>query len=724
MNFRVPNFDVAPTETSALLSPGELVLDMWRSAVKYKRPIKRSISVFLALAVLYLLVTPKQYLATAEMMIDPRKSEEVVPQRSSTPQADAPVDASVVESEGTVLQSENVILAVIKKLNLVNSPTFDKSSGVIPSILGFVKGLFGISGPTDYERLRATVEAFQDRLTVKRVGVTYVFDISFLSPDPAEAAAIANGIAAAYVDDLLAAKYAARQRASGWMQERLNALAQQATKSELAVAEFKRVHAIVSTGGRLIDEQQVGEMQSQLTLARAAKNNAKAKLDRIEEILGKRKLDLSVADALSNQVIINLRDSYVDLSKRAADLESRLGRNHEAPMRLRADMEQVSNSIFEELRRIGEGYKSDYQIASEHEAAIQKDLASAVAQSASTNEAQVELAQLESEAQASRALYDTFLQRFGEVVQQQSSPMTETRVVTEASAPLKKSKPKTLLTLIGATFVGSLVGFGYGWVREKTDRSLRSASQAESVVKAPVIASVPHLDGHSRKSIAREAINRPLSAFSESIRDIRLFLEWQRQENGVQVVGITSAIGSEGKSTIAANLAGLIAKSRARILLIDGDLRSRSLTTLIGSQSKGIADILKHGVPMEQGAVFDEAGRYDFMPAGVASVDSGELLASREMKELTTALRQRYDLILIDLPAILGVADVRAVAPVVDGYLVVAEWGRTPIETLSEAVSSSGRIQERLMGVVLNKVGARGPVALHASLVSKYLISA
>jgi succinoglycan biosynthesis transport protein ExoP len=508
------------------------------------------------------------------------------------------------------------------------------------------------------------------------------------------------------------------------MQDRLKALSQQASIAERAVVDFKREHGIVSTGGRLIDEQQVSEMQSQLTLARSAKANAQAKLDRIREVLNTGELDLSVADALSNQVIISLRDSYVDLSKRAVDLESRLGREHEAPKRLRADMDQVRASIFDELKRIGEGYKSDLEIATSQEVAITADLAKAIAHSGDTSAAEVELAQLESDSEASRALYDTFLQRFGEVVQQQSFPLTETRLVTEASKPLKKSKPKSLLIMVGAIFVGCFVGFVVGWLRDKADDSLRTAYQAEHIVEAPLLASVPRLDRRTRQAAAREAIQKPLSVFAESIREIRVFLEIQRIERGVGIVGLTSAISGEGKSTIAANLASLMAKSKARILLIDADLRSRSLTLLIGAGDKGIAEVLQGTARLEDAVLLDQEGRFDFLPACASRGDSSDLLSSVEMKSLLSEAKTRYDMVLVDLPPILAVTDAKAIAPYVDGFLLVAGYGETSVEVLSEAVRSSGKIKDKIMGVVLNKADARGAGVHRNAYASNYLLPA
>ena len=640
MNYNASRFDV-PEEGRQLPTPGEFVLSAWRSAVRHKRTIWISVLIFLALAIVYLVITPKEYLAVAEMVIDSREFGVAVSTRSSGPQVNSPVDASVVESEGSILQSENVARAVIKKLDLVNSPTFANPGGVFPliysTIMPVVHRYVAPKPYTDYERWRATVEDFQKRLTVKREGVTYVFAISFLSPDPQEAAKVANAVADAYVEDLIGAKFTARARVTSWMQDRLKALSEQATNAEAKVAAFKRDHSIVSTGGRLMDEQQVAELQSQLTLARAEKANANAKVD-----------------------------------------------------------------------RLGGVYKNALKMASDREAGINADLDKAIRQSADTTAAQVQLDQLESHAQAYRALYDTFLQRFSETVQEQSSPATESRLITEASAPLKKSKPKTILTLAGATFVGGLVGFGVGWMREKTNRSLRSPDQIEFGAEAPLLASIPKAPRLALDTLSRETSARPLSLFSESIRELRVFIEVQRVEHGLQAVGFTSAIPGEGKSTIAINLAAIVAKSKTRVLLIDGDMRSRSLTSQIGCGPSGLVEVLAGAVRVEDAVLHDEAGKFDLLGVTATRSDASELLCSTEMKQLIAALKRSYDFIFVDLPPVLPVADAKAAATVLDGVVFVAEWNRTTVETLSEAVRTSGRLRERMLGVVFNKVDPMG----------------
>lgn len=690
-------------------SPTEILLQAKAAVMRHRVLIAGTTAVFLALAVVYLLLTPKQYLATAEMVIDPRKSTEYQQQGSGG--LVTPVDSAVVESQGEILKSENVAKAVIKTFDLVNDPAFNEPSGPIGLIKSALQLVLPASAPTDYERERRTIEAFQDRLYVKRVGVTYVFEISFLSPDPEQAAKIANAVAEAYVSDDLEAKYSARRRAAAWMQDRIKELGKQATEAEQAVVAFKSKHNIVNTGGRLLDEQQIAEITSQLSLARAATNEAKAKLDRIGQVTSGSKLDLSVADALHNEVIVKLRDTYLDMTKREADLTSRLGRDHEAPRRLRADMQNVRASIFDELKRIGEGYRSDYQIAQARAEGLTNDLARTVERSNETNSAQVHARELESNAQSLRAVYDSFLQRYAESVQQQSFPLTETRVVTSASPPLKKSQPKSLLTLLGALIAGSCLGFGIGWMRDITDSSLRTGAQAEEAADVLHLASIPKVAGRPNpQEMLAEVVNRPLSGFAESIRELRMIVEARRTEQNLKTIGFTSAVPGEGKSTIAANLARLMARARGRVLLIDGDLRNPSLSrALVPGATRGLLEVLLGEVDPDEVTQTDAATGLRIMPApnGRDRSDISDLLSSMTMAGLMESLKSRYDVIVIDLPPVLSVIDAKAAAGLFDGCIFVAQWGATPSEAVTEAVQGAGRLRERLIGIVLNMVDVR-----------------
>jgi polysaccharide biosynthesis transport protein len=392
------------------------LLAWFMSLVRRQLPVIVSIALLTTtLGMLYVITTPPSYTAQATMIIDTHKVQLFQQQGLFS---DPVIDTGLVDSQVEILKSENIAVAVLKKLHLTEDPEFAGRGGIIRALIESVSGLFGSIEPKSPSQLtRRAAQTFANRLTVKRIGLTYVISISFESRDPDRAAQIANAVADAYLADQLEANSRAIQRAGAWLQDRLRELSEQASTAQRAVVDFKAKNNIVNTRthGQLMDNQRVEEINSELTIARAQTSEARARLDRIQGILSldapNVTIDATVADSLKNDVISKLRSQYLDLANREAVWSTRYGRNHLAAEALRDQMREVRNSIVDELRRIAEGYKSDYQIAKQHEEDIQKELVQAVSQSQVTDAAQVVLSELESNAQTYRALYETLLQR-------------------------------------------------------------------------------------------------------------------------------------------------------------------------------------------------------------------------------------------------------------------------------------------------------------------------
>jgi succinoglycan biosynthesis transport protein ExoP len=169
------------------------------------------VALALGLGTFYVLTGPRYYTATATLLIDTRKNQ-LFQQQSVL--SDIAVDTASVESQVQILRSETIALAVIKEFHLAQSGEFNRSGGILGSVTGGLIGLVQPSAPkSEFEQLRSTMEAFLSRLSVRRVGLTYVLEISFTSLSPDQSASIANAVANAYVTDLLDAKYKATKRA-------------------------------------------------------------------------------------------------------------------------------------------------------------------------------------------------------------------------------------------------------------------------------------------------------------------------------------------------------------------------------------------------------------------------------------------------------------------------------------------------------------------------------
>ena len=717
------------------------------------------------LGAVYVLTKSPIYTAQASMMIDTHKLKMF--QKQELPIVDNSVDNGMVESEVEILESENVSIPVIKRFHLTTDPEFTgHSGGLLDTVTSRILGLLGRDAPKgDYEQLRRATTVFTNHLTVKRVRSSYIIQIGFDSLDPQRAADIANAVADQYIVDQLEGKLQATRQAGVWLKDRLRELSDEASTAQRAVVEFKAKNNIVNTGGtdkRLVNEQQVAELNSQLVIARAQVSESRARLDRIETVLRADSpdatVDATVTDTLKNDVITKLRSQYLELAAREGDWAARYGKTHLAVVNLRNQMSEIRNSILNELRRIAESYKSDFAIAKQRQTGIEQELEQAVAQSQVTNRAEVELTELESNAKSYRALYDDFLQRYMESVQQQSFPITEARVVTPAARPLTKSQPQTILALLLSAAGGLILGLGIAHLRDLSDRVFRTRSQVESLLGRECLATVPRIkvekpqarlppprksevteeakpsnsmeepeppaeDPVSELTVPRSIVRRdqmlwqaadfPLSPFAESIRSIKMAVHLAspgkstkfRKQN--KVLGITSSLPNEGKSTIAASLAQLMSHSGRNVILVDCDLRAQRLTRAMAPDAKaGILEVTAGEASLEEVVWKDPSTSLSFLPA-VSPLylhNTGEILGADETKALFDNLRKTYDYVIVDLAPLVPNVDVRATRRLVDYYLFVVEWGRTKIDLVERALTEAAGIYDGVLGVVLNKV--------------------
>jgi succinoglycan biosynthesis transport protein ExoP len=683
----------------------------------------------IVLAVIYVLNTPPSYTAKATMIIDSAKVN--VFQKESII-GELPVDSSMIESQIEILRSENIALAVIKQLRLTDDPEFvGPGGGFIGNAYAAVTSLFGGGEPaSEFDLQRRATDAFAKRLFVKRVGLSYVIEISFRAYSPNRAAQIANAVADAYITDQLSAKFQATQRAGQWLEDRIRELREQATAAQRAVVDFKAKNNIVDvdTGGRLMTDQQLSEMNSQYILAQKKTAEMKARLDRILQIINSGgQPDGTVTETLNNQVITKLREQYLELKAREADWSIRYGTNHMAVVNLRNQMDQLRQSILDELKRIAETYKSDYDIARQGEVAMKEGLSQAVTQSQTTDKAQVQLRDLVSSAQTARTLYDNFLQRYMETTQQQSFPITEARVITLATPPSAPSDPKVKVILALSAILGLALGLGIGRLSDLSDRVFRTREQVEAVLKTNCIAVMPVLgNGNAaaasskRLEIARapsrrinrgaevfwEILDHPFSRPAEAIRSIKVAADLYGAKKGCKVLGITSTLPNEGKSTIAAALAALMAQGGAKVLLVDADLRNPSLSRRLAPTAEvGLVEVLSGRAPVSSVACVDSATNLAFVPTVSKSrlLHTSELLGSDATRNFIEQLRAVYDYVIVDLSPLTPVVDVRTVTDLVDAFIFVVEWGATKIGTVEHALAESHGVYENLLGVVLNK---------------------
>ncbi len=678
-----------------------------------------------ALAFIYLVLATARYTATSAVMLNTRKTQ-LVQQQAVI--GDLQIDPAVIDSQVELLKSESVGLKVIRTLKLTEDPEFT-DPGRLARVLDTLAGPLRLIGLADASLLsedrkeRLAFQYFDRNLKIKRVGTSYVMEVSFTSQDAAKAARVSNGIVDAYMVGELDARFDATKRANQWLQQRIDELRVQATAADAAVQQFKRDNNIIDTGRGLISEQQLGDVNAQLPAASAGVAEARARLDRIEEVLAGDPANAAVAEVIRSDVITRLRSQYLDVTSRAAEIARRVGERHQSVQQLRGQAEDIKRSIGDEVKRIAATTRSDYEIATTRLAALKANLDSMIGQANLTGEAQVRLRALESASQTYRNLYDTFLQRFMETAQQQSFAIDEARVITAATEPTEKSWPRPLLTLAGALLLGGLCGAGSAVAREALDERFRTTAQVAEATGLPSIGILPLLpprtplpnarpaDAASRRladdaGLLRYSVDEPFTRFAEALRAAKVAIDIAALSRPTQVVGIVSALPQEGKTTVAVNLAQAVAHAGARVILIDADLRNPSLTRrLVPEARTGLVEVLRG--KLGEGAVVwtDPVSGLHVLPAvlAVSLSHTSELISSRAMAALLARLRQHYDYVFLDLPPAAPIVDVRAVGGIMDAFLMVVEWGRTHKTAVIETIAADACLQAKALGILLNK---------------------
>src|SRR5215471_6360476 len=709
-----------------------------------------------SLGVFYVRIAPSTYTAESRIAIDPRRVQ-LFPKATFS---EGQIDGPALDSEIVLAQSEPVVLSVVNSLGLAKDPEFLKSPGVLGALLGFASHLFSLVKRTkplsESEATKVAVTVLSKNLWVFRVGGSYNLSFQYRSANPERAVRIANAIVEAYIAKQLEVKYDPTKRATQWLEERIKELNEKQKVAERLVVDFKRNNNVVTADGRLMNEQLIADLNSQLSLTKHRVSEAKARVERINAVIqdvqmGKvdagtvadtltKQTGATLADTLNSAVATTLRTRYLDLVNREASWSRRYGAKHGAVVQLREQIREIEGSFLEELKRLGDTYLNTYEVVKLEEQDLEKRFDDAVSRSQPISQAQITLLDLESNAKNLRTMYDDFRQRYADSLQQQSFPIADASITARAALPLEKSGPKLALTLVIAAAGGLGFGAAVGILRELMDGSFYTKEQVESALQTPCIAVVPSLksdnsyngpplmgnhkamlsfdrglgDGlNDQRTISRgpdicwAVLNSPFCRFAEAIRSIKLVVDWNRSAvNSKKVIGFISSLPHEGKSTIAASLALLMAQAGARVILVDCDLRNPSLSRrLAPNADHGILEVTAGRTTLKNALWTDQSTNLTFLPAVTNNprICSSDILSADATRKLFENLRSRYDYVLVDLTPLMPIVDARATTAFVDCYVCVIEWGRTTSDAVKHAFRDAHNISENMLGIVLNK---------------------
>ena len=706
---------------------------IWRALVRGRLLLVATVVVITGGAFAY--ISRQAPLFTTEALIHVKNRDAQVVQIQDVVD-EMPADPATIESEIEFLTSRGFMRRIVEALNLVKDPEFNPALSkdqAAPSFLETINPLRyipkewvaalrqlkdGASGaaPTldpAARELSGVIDRFARQLSVAQDGRSYVIALSFTSQDPNKAADIANKMADEYLFTQLEAKYQAAQRATDWLSKRIDELRGQVLEGEAKIIEYRNKNKLIDASDNNNPiTLQFFQLNNQLALAQAQRAEAEARLSQAKSLLNAPGGISAAALVLNSPVMASLREQELQLIRQLSQMSTIYGENHPQMVNTRAEIQSVRDKMKDEVQQIVQDDSNEVAVATARERELNNNLAKLQSDAARVDLAGVELADLTSEADTNRQLFQTFLTRFREIVEQQGMQEADARILSAADVPVGPSYPKTgLVTLI--SFAASLMlGVLLVFVVERwdSDYGFRSADEIQSALGVRALALVPDLSRRETQGDPAEdyILQKPNSAYAEALQRIRTSLFLTDGEHPPKTILVTSSVPLEGKSTIATSLARQSARSGLKVILIDADLRRPRLHEVIGLPNQnGLSEVLTGRANPEAAIKRDEKSGLDFLPAGVGVVSPPDLFRSSTMKILLEEMAAYYDLVIIDTPPVAAVSDSFTLSGIVDKSIYVTRWEQTPRNVVLAGIRQMIDAGADIAGIVLARVDVK-----------------
>ena len=584
------------------------------------------------------------------------------------------------------------------------------------------------------EKLDQAADALRGRLQVWPE--SYIIFVSTTSQNPIKAQHLASTIANDYLASQREARQEALQRVSTWLRGRVDDLQSRVLETESSIEKLKAESSIGDTGFNNVSEQQIGELNTQLTSARAEVDEKRARLEQARRVIDTNGDIQSIPELTASAVLTELRQKQTELNWRAADLQNKVGERHVQVIAIRAELDGINKQINAEAEHILGNMKNAYDIAVRREQSLEANLQRLIA-ALGNSETVVKLQELRRVADADRKLYESYLSQYNEIAQRRTLQDASARIISPATLPRSPSSPRSMLFYALGGMLGLGGAFLLAFLLEYLRSGVKNGAEIEQFFGRPVVGIIPlvrhrKLRGtpYDRDRLLHRMVDEPLSHFSEAVRAMRIGLELSSSGGEAKVILITSSLPAEGKSAASMLLAASSAMSGHTTVLLDCDLRQQAVSEAFGKKQPGLSELLRGTAELSDVIDIDPVTNTCVIPAGSIVPNPADLLMSRRMRDLIAQLRNRYDYIVIDAPPLLPVIDALALATMVDKILVIVEWGQTPRAAISEAFKVLRPEAHRVAGIVLNKVdlnqlqgyGYRG--GYHYRSVGKYFSNA
>lgn len=651
--------------------------------------------------VITLLTTPK-YEATSSVRIDPEQAD-IFQGEGLAPQISVNQLDSYLATLVDVLKSHSMAVQVAKNLKMDTRQD-------IPDLAEISRPAGMSDRQWQAERLEIGAEILQGGMTAEAPGVQRLINISYRSDDPAWSAEVANAYATNFLTDDLRRSLQQNAYAQNYLQGQIAETRTKLAQAERDALAYARSNGIVSEA-LLADSSSSTDTPSAAPQTVAAGNLASVNSTYIEararRIAAEQrwaavsgKAPSEIPEVQTNTTVQSLTSRRAELMGNLADLRTRYGDNHPEVRETQAEISSLDRQIGQISREIKNSLRNDFDIAKRQEGALSGELSRVSGRALDEQERRVAFNQLNGTVQALQTQLQSLLDRYNQISAAANVKPGTITLLDAARVPNGPVSPNLIRNLLVAAVFGVALAALLAILRETFDDRLRSAEDVETKLGVPMLGLTPRVDVDDMGNDSR--------ALSESYGSIRAALGFALPMKSHNVVLLTSSQSSEGKTTTAVALARKFAQLGQRVLLVDGDLRRPALTRQFGLKrtDRGMTELLAGEITLSDAVVRPAGEAIDILPVGKIPSNPVEVISSPRVDEFFARMSKEYDLVMIDSPPVMGIADAPLLSRVSDGVVFIVESNLAHYGAAKTAIRRLRDADANVLGAVLTKFQA------------------